>query len=133
MGNREAVQNTDGWMRLNQAGHFPSGVHTPGLLAPGALNVGGANGWASPGGGNLVVAGSSRLQGAVIMPTCRMCFYYADEEGDSGRRTMCVKFEPGNWTGWMRLAGDVDKNDQISMKYLCDGGPSGVFSDWPWL
>jgi hypothetical protein len=133
MGGRETIRNTDSWMRLNQGGHFPSGVHTPGLLAPSSLNVGGANGWGNPGGGNMWVAGGSVLYGPVTMPSCRVCFYYADEKGDSGRRTMCMRFEPGNWTGWMRLAGDVDSNDQISMKYLCDNGPSGVFDGWPWL
>ena len=139
MQGKETLNSTDGWLRLNQAGHYSAGVHTPGNLAPGALNVGGANGWGNPGGGNLWVAGASTMYGSVQMQqvvnmaSCRLCFYYADNNGNSARRSMCVKFTDGNWTGWMTLAGDVDDNDVVSMKYLCDNGPSGVFTGWSGL
>jgi hypothetical protein len=54
------------WLRINQntdyttpVGNVASGgtggVHTPGLFAPGALNVGGVNAWTSPGPGNAAI------------------------------------------------------------------------------
>src|SRR6266540_4198529 len=55
---KHALRGNDAWLRLNQDGAFTSGVHTPGLLSSGSLNVGGLRGWANPGGGNMVVAGS---------------------------------------------------------------------------
>src|SRR6266511_1424583 len=55
---KHALRGNDAWLRLNQNGAFTSGVHTPGLLTSGSLNVGGLRGWANPGGGNMVVAGS---------------------------------------------------------------------------
>ncbi len=58
VGGRHALRGNDTWLRLNQNGAFTSGVHTPGLLTSGSLNVGGLRGWANPGGGNMVVAGS---------------------------------------------------------------------------
>jgi hypothetical protein len=48
------------WLRLNQNLDFTKpifGVHTPGLFAPGSLNVGGAGGWGDPGPGNVWVTG----------------------------------------------------------------------------
>ena len=52
--------NDGTWLRLNQNLDFTKpvfGVHTPGVLAPGSLNVGGAGGWGDPGLGNLWVTG----------------------------------------------------------------------------
>jgi hypothetical protein len=52
--------NDGTWLRLNQNLDFTKpvfGVHTPGLFAPGSLNVGGANGWGDPGFGNVSVTG----------------------------------------------------------------------------
>ena len=50
----------------NQSMSSPSGVHTPGLFAPGSLNVGGLDGWADPGGGNLWVSGQARIEGGAL-------------------------------------------------------------------
>lgn len=133
MAGREALQSTDDWLRLNQAGQYPAGVHTPGNLAPGALNVGGANGWGNPGHGNLWVAGASTFHGAVDLRACRLCLYYADTGGSSGHRTMCVRLGPNEWSGWMGFVGDVNEDDILGMKFLCDGGGSGVWGGWPWL
>ena len=52
--------NDGTWLRLNQNLDFTKpifGVHTPGLFAPGSLNVGGAGGWGDPGPGNVWVTG----------------------------------------------------------------------------
>jgi hypothetical protein len=57
-GGKSAVRGNDSWLRLNQDGTFPSGVHTPFVFAPGSLNVGGMNGWGNPGPGNAWVTGS---------------------------------------------------------------------------
>jgi hypothetical protein len=56
--NKHAFRGSDTWLRLNQDGAFPNGVHTPGLFAPMALNVGGAIGFGSPGTGNGVFTGN---------------------------------------------------------------------------
>jgi len=53
--------NDGTWLRLNQNLDFSKpifGVHTPGLFAPGSLNVGGAGGWGDPGFGNVWITGS---------------------------------------------------------------------------
>ena len=52
--------NDGTWLRLNQNLDFSKpvfGVHTPGVFAPGSLNVGGAAGWGDPGFGNVWVTG----------------------------------------------------------------------------
>jgi hypothetical protein len=54
---KHALRGNDTWLRLNQDGAFGAGVHTPGVFAPGSLNVGGVGGWGNPGGGNVWVAG----------------------------------------------------------------------------
>ena len=43
---KHAFRSSDSWLRLNQDGAFTNGTHTPGLFAPGALNVGGVGNWA---------------------------------------------------------------------------------------
>jgi hypothetical protein len=40
LGGLHAIQTKDTWLRLNQEGAFRSGVHTPGHLTSGSLNVG---------------------------------------------------------------------------------------------
>ncbi len=60
---RHALRGSDPWLRLNQDGAFPSGTHTPGLFAPGSLNVGGVGGWGNPGPGNVQIAGRLATNG----------------------------------------------------------------------
>jgi hypothetical protein len=62
---KHAVRGTDTWLRLNQDSAFASGTHTPGLFAPGSLNVGGYENWGNPGGGNALIAGSLYVHGRV--------------------------------------------------------------------
>src|ERR1044072_2970186 len=53
--------NDGKWLRLSQNfdwGKPVFGVHTPGLFAPGSLNVGGLGAWEDPGFGNVWIAGS---------------------------------------------------------------------------
>jgi hypothetical protein len=63
---KHALRGNDTWLRLNQDGAFPAGVHTPGNFAPGALNVGGVNGYGNPGGGNAWIAGALTVKGAIV-------------------------------------------------------------------
>jgi hypothetical protein len=64
--NKHAIRGNDAWLRLNQDGVFPSGVHTPGLFAPGSLNVGGVAGWGNPGANNAWIAGTLGVGGPVM-------------------------------------------------------------------
>lgn len=57
---KDALQGADSWLRLNQSSQFTSGTHTPGLFAPGSLNVA-AEGWANPGYGNAVIGNNLRV------------------------------------------------------------------------
>jgi hypothetical protein len=53
--------NDGTWLRLNQNLDFSKpifGVHTPGLFAPGSLNVGGGASWGDPGFGNAWITGT---------------------------------------------------------------------------
>ena len=63
LGGKHALLGNDNWLRLNQAGAFPDGVHTPGCFAPGSLNVGGMNGWGNPGPGNAWITGRTTIAG----------------------------------------------------------------------
>jgi hypothetical protein len=59
--NATMIWNDGTWLRLNQNLNFTKpifGVHTPGLFAPGSLNVGGASNWGDPGPGNVWVTGN---------------------------------------------------------------------------
>jgi hypothetical protein len=60
------VWNDGTWLRLNQNLDFSKpifGVHTPGVLAPVSLNVGGAGNWADPGGGQVWMTGNLGTRG----------------------------------------------------------------------
>jgi hypothetical protein len=55
------VWNDGTWLRLNQNLDYTKpifGVHTPGVLAPVSLNVGGLGNWGDPGAGNAWIAGT---------------------------------------------------------------------------
>lgn len=55
------IWNDGTWLRLNQNLDYSKpifGVHTPGVFAPGSLNVGGAGGWGEPGPGNVWITGN---------------------------------------------------------------------------
>jgi hypothetical protein len=66
MNGKHAFRSTDGWLRLNQDGHFPQGVHTPGTFAPMSLNVGGVNGWGNPGPGNAWIANQLTVSSGIL-------------------------------------------------------------------
>ncbi|MDV3455383.1 tail fiber domain-containing protein [Sphingomonas sp. HF-S4] len=83
---KHALRGSDNWLRLNQDLKFSEGVHTPGLLAPNSLNVGGAGGWVNPGGGNIAYVGTlNKLDVAVAFASYIRCadFYIG---GHPGRR-----------------------------------------------
>jgi len=61
---------------------------------------------------------------------CRICIYYADMHGESGKRMMCTKMRDGAYSGRMNLVGDVNDDDVFEMRFKCDDGPSGVWDDW---
>ena len=66
---KHAFRTTDPWLRLNQDGAFTAGVHTPGMFAPGSLNVGGSRGWEfNPGNGCAVLAGTIGTNGLPAAP-----------------------------------------------------------------
>jgi hypothetical protein len=96
---RLALRGNDGWLRLNQDGAFPNGVHTPGALLPGSLNVGCAFNCANPGGGNVVVGGNVGV--GTLTPQARL-----DVEGD------------------IRVAGNIRANgpDVYAMPAGCGSG-----------
>ena len=60
---KHALRGNDPWLRLNQDRAFTAGVHTPGVFAPGSLNVGGYGGWGNPGDGNVWITGSVTIAG----------------------------------------------------------------------
>jgi|GEM_PF-1334483 len=98
----------------------------------------------------LLVTGDATFQGDVTFPNgvssldvgqlragkleagCRICLNYADGEGTDAadRKHACVAMVDGAYSGLMHLSGDVDDNDVIGIKFLCDGGPSENGSGW---
>jgi hypothetical protein len=73
--------NDGTWLRLNQNLDFSKpifGVHTPGVFAPGSLNVGGLGSWGDPGFGNVWIAG--RVGIGTNAPALAL-----DVQGDIGR------------------------------------------------
>jgi hypothetical protein len=64
---KHAFRGSDDWLRLNQNGAFPSGVHTPGVFAPMSLNVGGAGNWGNPGAGNVWITGNVGIGGDIAI------------------------------------------------------------------
>lgn len=62
--------NDGTWLRLNQnLDHSKPifGVHTPGVLAPGSLNVGGVASWGDPGFGNVWIAADTLINGKLTV------------------------------------------------------------------
>jgi hypothetical protein len=108
---RMTVQADDPWMRLNQFGHYANGVHTPWALSCGNLNVGGANSWASPGQGNLIVAGSLVVNGVARLGAGDLPVYIGgnqtgpflrlhDDMWLADRQTGMIDVLDGQGTGW---------------------------------
>jgi hypothetical protein len=85
---KHAFRGNDGWLRLNQDGHFPQGTHTLGLFAPLAINVCkmGGNWSFNPGPGNISYEGSlTKLDVAVAFTAVVRCADFLIG-GGNGRR-----------------------------------------------
>jgi hypothetical protein len=102
---KNALRGSDSWLRLNQDGAFPSGVHTPGVFAPGSLNVGGRGGYGNPGGGNAWFTGSLTIDGGV---TLAGSLSVGGEAFFRANRTNISGFDGGARLGyhWVRTNGD---------------------------
>jgi hypothetical protein len=87
---KHALRGNDRWLRLNQDGKFPFGVHTPRLFTTGSLNVGGANEWGNPGDGNVIVAGRVSSLGRSATPRT--------QGWDGGIHTWDVEAEGTMWS-----------------------------------
>ncbi|HET9397828.1 MAG TPA: hypothetical protein VFO45_03335 [Sphingomicrobium sp.] len=107
---KHAFRGTDPWLRLNQDGAFSLGTHTPGLFAPGSLNVGGYNGWANPGHGNAYITGDLLVAGKIgsmnYGPGPRTSGWAG------GMRTWDLEVEASAWCrlGWASGARDLAEN-----------------------
>ena len=103
---------------------FPNGI---GSLSVGTLSVSGTTtlGGATTINGNLVVNGTFRAN-------CRICLNYADSNGtsESSRKHACVRLEHGAFSGNLNLSGDVDDNDVVALKFLCDNGGNESGAGW---
>jgi hypothetical protein len=91
---KHALRGNDTWLRLNQDSAFTAGVHTPGLFAPGSLNVGGVGGWGNPGGGNVWIAGSVRLQGSLAYTSSAAPMLYIWESTTNLERPVLAHSPP---------------------------------------
>ena len=80
---KEALRGNDGWLRLNQTGQFPSGVHANSVFAPLSLNVGGLNNWGNPGNGNAWISGLLHVEGDVRLGAANRIVYIGGNK--SGR------------------------------------------------
>lgn len=74
-GGATMLWNDGTWLRLNQNLDYTKlilGVHTPGLFAPGSLNVGGAGSFGDPGPGNVWIVGSVGIGTTSLMPQTKL-------------------------------------------------------------
>lgn len=78
--------------------------------------------------GDGVVGGTLSTTGKFQAPRCRLCLNYADTNGASAddRKYACAQLQDGASSGQMLLIGDVNNDDVLGLKLLCDGGPSGT-------
>jgi len=79
------------------------------------------------------VSGDAKASNSLNASGCRWCLNYADTWGTGSPRHACAVLS-GSGTparsGLMNLLGNVDDNDVIELRFLCDGGPSEQGLGW---
>jgi hypothetical protein len=129
---RHAFRGSDTFLRLNQDGAFPSGVHTPGLFSPLSLNVGGIGGWgvALP-GGNAVIAGrlgvgtatpgyAAQVMGDVFVSGRLSTFGYSPNPRTPGWGGGIHTFDvEAEGTVWSRASVQTGNRD-LAENFVCD-------------
>jgi Chaperone of endosialidase len=98
-----AISGDKEYLRLNQDKAFTKGVHTRHLFSSGSLNVGGVDGWADPGDGNVDVAGTVRIRKNLYVDGNVM--YFDHEEQKKWVRLWARKSE---WEGWKEATAPSD-------------------------
>lgn len=75
--------------------------------------------------GGLNTAAEIRFLGEM----CRLCLGHADNNALAPQRCVCSRLFAGDTASLpMNLAGTVDSNDRLWMRFVCDGGNTGVFT-----
>jgi hypothetical protein len=82
--------------------------------------------------GGLTTSDDVEVAGEISVAGCRLCINYADTGGTdpADRRYACIRWQGGADSSMLHFLGDVDDNDVIGLKFLCDDGPSGIGQGW---
>jgi hypothetical protein len=82
--------------------------------------------------GKLTVSGQVYVEDSFSVRICRLCLNYGDVGGTdpNNRRFACIRWEDGSDSGMLNFLGDVDDNDVIGLKFICDDGPSRTGRGW---
>ena len=67
------------------------------------------------------VSGALSVTGDISFADCSICLRYADNNGGSARRQVCVRMTPDSASPVLNMNGDVDDNDDFYLVFVCDG------------